>query len=621
MDSIGKYQILEKIGTGGFGAVYKAYDPFIKRHVAIKTCSSDDADIRERFFQEAEIAGNLHHRNITTVYDFGIHDGLPYLIQEHLSGEDLDAKIKRGDYLPFPEKLHVLLQIARGLAHAHEHGVIHRDIKPANVRVLDDGTAKIMDFGIAKLAQRESGLTQTGMTLGTAAYLAPEQIRGESVDPRTDVFSFGALAYELVTYDRPFSGEQISAVLFQILNHRPRPVAELRPNCPPEMVAIIERCLDKDPARRYADAGELLQSLEELQKKLRIERATGEFPVLPGAGADEVTQPLPQSAEVGEPPRGATAEETPEGGIDELELSGTHVGAGLPKVQIAGYGRRRSSRAGIVLAFVLLLAAGVGALWWFERQGWEPPAWLPTPWETGPGETAAVEAEPAPLETPPPGPAAEPPDTAEILAEPAEAPEETAPVETEIAPPPPPPPPPPAPAALVVPAVGWTDGLTVRVGRGRAYSLDRERNFPELEPGSYTLVFRLELFAYLAERNVRLELGPGERRTVENPIPPPALLSIRARPRRPQGEVVIDGESVGPSPIGKRLVEPGTRTIEIRPAGGGEADAQPPPIVETLALPPGQEVILSFDLEASADRFTLRTKDVDFFSASSENPP
>ncbi|MDX1630576.1 MAG: serine/threonine-protein kinase, partial [Thermoanaerobaculia bacterium] len=192
--NIGKFQVVEKIGEGGFGVIFKGRDPHIKRHVAIKSCTSDDPDIRTRFAQEAQIAGNLHHRHIVTVYDFGEEDGVPYLVQEYLSGEDLDRKVKRGDYIPFPEKLLYLVQVARGLEYAHRQGVVHRDIKPANIRILDDGTAKIMDFGIAKLANQDTGLTQTGMTLGTAAYLAPEQIRGESVDARTDVFSYGVMA-------------------------------------------------------------------------------------------------------------------------------------------------------------------------------------------------------------------------------------------------------------------------------------------------------------------------------------------------------------------------------------------------------------------------------------------
>ncbi|HVS04498.1 MAG TPA: serine/threonine-protein kinase, partial [Thermoanaerobaculia bacterium] len=193
MEKIGKYEVLEKIGMGGFGVVYKGRDPFIKRFVAIKTCGTEDDDIRLRFFREAEIAGNLQHRNVVTVYDFGFHDGVPYLVQEFLSGEDLDQGIKRRDALSEERKLEILLQVAAGLEYAHSQGVIHRDIKPGNVRVLDGGRVKIMDFGIAKLANVESQLTRTGMTLGTASYLAPEQIKGEAITPAADVFSFGVL--------------------------------------------------------------------------------------------------------------------------------------------------------------------------------------------------------------------------------------------------------------------------------------------------------------------------------------------------------------------------------------------------------------------------------------------
>ena len=139
MASIGKYEVREKIGAGGFGVVYRGYDPFIRREVAIKTCSSEEEDVRRRFANEARIAGNLQHRNITTVYDFGIQEETPYLVQEYLSGEDLDRKIRRKEFLSFPEKLLYLVQIARGLAFAHDNGVIHRDIKPGNIRILEDG--------------------------------------------------------------------------------------------------------------------------------------------------------------------------------------------------------------------------------------------------------------------------------------------------------------------------------------------------------------------------------------------------------------------------------------------------------------------------------------------------
>ena len=250
MEKAGKYEILRKIGSGGFGVVYEGRDPFIKRRVAIKTCTSEDEDIRQRFFREAEIAGNLQHKNIVTIHDFGLEDGIPYLVQEYLTGEDLLHAVNRRDPLPLERKLDILLQVAHGMAYAHSQGVIHRDIKPANVRLLEDGRVKIMDFGIAKLAHVESGLTKEGMTVGTAAYLPPEQIRGEKVDTRADIFSFGVLAYELLGMVRPFDGKTLSTLLYQILSHEPKPLAEVRPDLPPRVTRIVMRCLEKEAANR-----------------------------------------------------------------------------------------------------------------------------------------------------------------------------------------------------------------------------------------------------------------------------------------------------------------------------------------------------------------------------------
>ena len=191
--------------------------------------------IRDRFFQEARIAGNLHHRNIVTVYDFGVEGGVPYLVQEYLSGEDLDRKMRRRDFVPFPEKLLYLVQIARGLEYAHTQGVIHRDVKPANIRILEDGTAKIMDFGIAKLANQES---RPDADRHDPRHRRPISPRSRSaarrVDRRTDIFSYGVLAYELLAYERPFAGQHISTVLYQILNEEPRPLEELLPDLPME---------------------------------------------------------------------------------------------------------------------------------------------------------------------------------------------------------------------------------------------------------------------------------------------------------------------------------------------------------------------------------------------------
>jgi serine/threonine-protein kinase len=258
LTQVGKYQIVEKIGVGGFGTVYKGRDPFIKRAVAIKTCQSDEEEIRKRFFREAEFAGNLHHRNVTTIYDFGVtDDGTPYIVQEFLTGDDLDKAIKSKDPLTLGRKLQILIDVCDGLGYAHATGIIHRDIKPSNIRILEDGTVKIMDFGIAKSMVSQSTLTQTGITLGTASYLAPEQIRGETLDPRTDIFSLGVLAYEIVTGQKPFTGDHISTVLYKIMNEVPAPPSSLDPALPRGLDAMILKALEKDRTKRFSSCAEL----------------------------------------------------------------------------------------------------------------------------------------------------------------------------------------------------------------------------------------------------------------------------------------------------------------------------------------------------------------------------
>ncbi len=262
MAAFGKYQVLEQIGQGGFGRVYRGYDPVLKRTVAIKTCTLETPELRDRFIREAEIVAGLSHPNIVTIYDFGEGDGEPYLVQEYLEGEDLDAKIERGDAIPLATKVDWLVQVAEGLRHAHAHGVVHRDVKPANVRITPDGRVRIMDFGIAKLIEAERQLTQVGMSVGTAGYLSPEQLMAQEVDQRADIFSFGVLAYELVSYRRPFQADSISAIFYRIAHEQPTPVREISPECPPQLAACIGRCLEKDRDDRFADLGDAIAELK-----------------------------------------------------------------------------------------------------------------------------------------------------------------------------------------------------------------------------------------------------------------------------------------------------------------------------------------------------------------------
>jgi serine/threonine-protein kinase len=268
LNKIGKYEVSEQIGVGGFGAVYRGRDPFIKRTVAIKTCQVNDEEIKHRFFREAELAGNLHHRNITTIYDFGVENGIPYIVQEFLTGEDLDKVIKRGEPIPLTRKLEILMAIADGLGYAHNASIVHRDVKPANIRVLEDGTVKVMDFGIAKSMQTESNLTQTGITLGTSAYLAPEQIRGEAIDRRTDVFAMGVLSYELLTYRKPFRGEHLSTVLYKILNETPEPIEALAQDVPPGLATAVKGAMAKVPAERYPTMEAFRKDLQVIYREL-----------------------------------------------------------------------------------------------------------------------------------------------------------------------------------------------------------------------------------------------------------------------------------------------------------------------------------------------------------------
>jgi serine/threonine-protein kinase len=290
-EKIGKYEISEQIGTGGFGAVFKGRDPFIKRTVAVKTCQLNDPEIKSRFFREAELAGNLHHRNITTIYDFGVENDIPYIVQEFLTGEDVDRVIKRGEPLPLQRKVEILIAIAEGLHFAHEAHVIHRDIKPANIRILENGTIKIMDFGIAKSLQSESSLTQTGITLGTSAYLAPEQIRGETLDRRTDVFAVGVLAYELLAYQKPFRGEHLSTILYRILNEVPEPIQSVAPDVPPAMAAIVNRAMEKNVENRYPSMEAMRQDLISVYRK--IVGGSGGFSTAQAAAQGAGGHPVP----------------------------------------------------------------------------------------------------------------------------------------------------------------------------------------------------------------------------------------------------------------------------------------------------------------------------------------
>jgi serine/threonine protein kinase/tetratricopeptide (TPR) repeat protein len=260
--TVSHYKILEKLGEGGMGVVYKAEDTKLKRTVALKFLSPQalgSEEEKSRFIHEAQAAASLNHSNICTVHEIDEAEGQGFIAMEYVEGESLKDKIEAGP-MKIDDALSVAIQMAGGLQEAHEKGIVHRDIKPANVMISAKGQVKIMDFGLAKSA-RAVAVTQTGTTLGTVAYMSPEQSRGEAVDQRTDLWSLGAVLYEMVTGRRPFTGDYEQAVVYSILNATPDPVTGLRTGVPMDLERVIDRCLEKDAADRYQTAGDLVSDL------------------------------------------------------------------------------------------------------------------------------------------------------------------------------------------------------------------------------------------------------------------------------------------------------------------------------------------------------------------------
>ncbi|MFH1573411.1 MAG: protein kinase, partial [Acidobacteriota bacterium] len=268
---LGKYTVVEKLGEGAMGAVYKAYDEVLDRYVAIKTMAEDikwDPELKLRFYREARSAAGLHHPNIVTIHDLGEDGKITYIVMEVLQGQDLKAIIKSQAPVALEKKLSFIAQVADGLYHAHLKGIIHRDIKPGNIHVSPAGNVKILDFGIARIPS--SDLTRSGARLGTPIYMSPEQIRGGDYDERSDLFSTGIVFYELVTYHHPFRDKNIAKTLDNILFQTRLPFAEQFPEAPAGLWEIIQTCLAKEPDQRYGSMAELAKACRNLLVDLNL---------------------------------------------------------------------------------------------------------------------------------------------------------------------------------------------------------------------------------------------------------------------------------------------------------------------------------------------------------------
>jgi serine/threonine-protein kinase len=383
--SIGRYRIEALIGSGGMGAVYRAVDPLLRRVVAIKVLAAahDDETAQERFFREARAIARLEHRNIVRIYEADAPEGTPYIAMEFLEGQDGRQFVKSSPSLS--RGLDVMVQVFEGLACAHGLGVIHRDVKPGNMIVLPGDVVKLIDFGLARLADDQRDLTR-GQVFGSAPFMAPEQITNPSqIDARTDVYSAGVVLYCLVTGALPYKGATVAETLVQIV-HAPQPdITSLRPDCPSDVAALVRRCLAKDPSERPASALEAAETLRRIAHRIASPRIPlpPPLPPLPDF-ALTFSEPIAELEVAPAPPAEDVLTQ-----YDLLGSSGPSTSA--PESAPPGLAARSMSPIALTIAAVgLILAVGAGTVLWLRRSasispGKDGPTLLLPPLQTSAG--------------------------------------------------------------------------------------------------------------------------------------------------------------------------------------------------------------------------------------------
>jgi serine/threonine protein kinase len=354
---IGRYEIVGELGRGAMGVVYKATDPNIGRTVALKTMRVDvhgleSADLMRRFKNEARAAGLLNHPNIVTIYDAGEHDGIFYIAMECLEGTTLQELLAERRVLEPGETVRLAREICKGLDYAHAHGIVHRDVKPANIMITRSGRVKIMDFGIAKAG---GSMTGTGQVLGTPNYMSPEQVKGKSLDGRSDIFSLGVILYEMLTGEKPFAGQNVTTIIYKIVNENPIPPRELDATVPAPLSASAVKALAKSPDDRYQSCAELARDLDDYKQEGEVTRARAQASAVPAPGVPaEKTMALPVPLE---------GNATPSPGPKTVAIK-------LPEPRPANR-RGATRRAGILggLAVVLMLGSIAAALAYYRTRG------------------------------------------------------------------------------------------------------------------------------------------------------------------------------------------------------------------------------------------------------------
>jgi len=369
--TISRYHILRRLDEGGMGVVYLARDPAIDRLVAIKLLREgfDDPELRERFLREARSAGRLNQPNIVTIFDVGNHDDQPFITMEYLRGETLHALIQRRAALSLLHKLQLMDDLCAGLQYAHRNGIIHRDIKPKNLILDDDGVLKILDFGIARIGG--SGMTQLGAMMGTVNYMAPEQMSGTPIDARADIFSAGAVFYELLSYERAFPGDYRTVVERVLSDARFTPLDAVDAAVPARLVATVHRCMARRPDDRFVDMAAVRHELQAVREHVAAAGQDSGATLAPTMVVKAV-QVVDREQTVVHPRPRVDSDATvvfmppPKGSV--VVTTGKHAadpGDNQPPVTARVQGsrtKRRSRNVGVIAALVAVMVAA--AIWW-----------------------------------------------------------------------------------------------------------------------------------------------------------------------------------------------------------------------------------------------------------------
>ncbi len=595
----GRYQIVGELGRGSMGVVYQGFDPIIGRTVAIKTMLPEGLSPQEfeeykaRFQREAMAAGILAHPNIITVYDFGEDSGVLYLAMEFLEGKSLEKIVQEQTVLPIETILPIYDQVCSALDHAHRNKVVHRDVKPANIMILQNGLVKVTDFGIAKMMAM--GMTQAGQILGTPNYMSPEQVKGRQIDGRSDIFSLGVILYELITGEKPFGGQNITTVIYKIINENPIPPRELDASIHAGLSYVISKALAKNPDERYQTCNELAEDLRNY-KNLGGATFTGQGTVVltaPAATMEMAPPPAPPprtTRMAPPPPRARTRVAPPPPPPEPSAFDETPIGSGLnihmlpPQVPAQQSIPQIVWVVGALLVVALILAMSYILVVRPRTQTvtvtapTQTTTTTPAPATTTvPTQTTAVVQNP-PAATPATQPVTPaqttttttPPAATTTPATPAETPAKPAPTKRDV---------------VVHPAPAKLGSLSVSANVTGAKIFVDGRNdpswvtpftIPELPAGAHNV--RIAMDGYdNSQQSVTIEAGKTASVSATLTTPTAELDVITS----PAGvEILVDGKSYGPSPIHATL-PPGNHTYTIKWAGI-------PPTESSVALEGGQ---------------------------------